>query len=119
MAGLAAAPLAYGAVDFSSLDDFAKQIDRYYPKHPRFFLSEFTVPTGHANWLFNFWEPEPTAAKWLQAALRVSRTWNRIAALGWYQLYDEAPRPTGDETLYGLMAQDGRRKAAFEAFRAG
>lgn len=113
-------PLLFGYVDFSSLDDFAKQLDRAYPgRHLRFFLSEFTVPTGHQNWLFNFWEPQATAAKWLAAALRVSRHWSRIAALGWYQLYDEDPRPGGDETLYGLLDRFGNRKPAFSVFQHG
>jgi hypothetical protein len=113
-------PLIAGYVDFSSLDDFVRVLDRAYPgRKLRLFLSEFTVPTGHTNWLFNFFEPEQPAANWLRAALRVSRGWPRIAALGWYQLYDEAPRPAGDETLYGLIAQNGRRKPAFEVFEKG
>lgn len=112
-------PLIAGFVDFSSLDDFVQVLDRAYPKRPRLFLSEFTVPTGHQNWLFNFFESERTAASWLGAALRISRHWNRIAALGWYQLYDEEPRSTGDETLYGLLARDGRHKPAFDVFKNG
>lgn len=113
-------PLIGGYVDFSSLDDFVRVLDRAYPgRNLPLFLSEFTVPTGHKNWLFNFFEPEQTAAAWLRAALRVSRHWNRIAALGWYQLYDEAARPAGDETLYGLIAQNGRRKPAFAVFQNG
>jgi hypothetical protein len=117
---LADDPLIGGYVDFSSLDDFVRVLDRAYPgRRLRLFLSEFTVPTGHQNWLFNFFEPEQTAAAWLRAALRVSRGWSRIAVLGWYQLYDEAARPAGDETLYGLIAQNGRKKPAFEVFQKG
>ena len=113
-------PLSGGYVDFSSLDDFAHQLDRSFPgRRLRFFLSEFTVPTGHKNWLFNFFEPEDRAAAWLEAAMKIGRTWDRIAALGWYQLYDEDPRPDGDETLYGLLARDGRHKPAFAAFQNG
>jgi hypothetical protein len=112
-------PLIGGYIDFSSLDDFVRVLDRAYPQKLRLFLSEFTVPTGHGNWLFNFFEPEQTAASWLRAALRVSRGWSRIAALGWYQLYGEAARPAGDETLYGLIAQNGRKKPAFEVFQKG
>ncbi|MEA2496425.1 MAG: hypothetical protein QOJ29_4336 [Thermoleophilaceae bacterium] len=112
-------PLAQGAVDFSSLDEFAKQLDRYYPSRPRLFLSEFTVPTGHENWLFNFYETEATAAKWLKMALVISRRWSRVYALGWYKLYDEPARPKGDETLYGLISDDGRIKPAYGVFKAG
>jgi hypothetical protein len=112
-------PLAAGAVDFSSLDDFARQLDRYYPKRPRFFLSEFTVPTGHTNWLFNFYESEQTEANWLGRALRISRSWDRIAAFGWYKLYDEPARPKGDETLYGLISDAGRNKPAYAVFKRG
>jgi hypothetical protein len=117
---LKADPLIGGYTDFSSLDDFARKLDRVYRrKHLRFFLSEFTVPTGHKNWLFNFFESEQTQADWLRAALEISRSWRRIAVLGWYQLYDEPARPNGDETLYGLITQNGRRKPAFEVFRTG
>ena len=117
---LAGDPLAAGYVDFSSLDDFARELDRDFPgRHLRYFLSEYTVPTGHQNWLFNFFEPRQTAANWLADALRISRKWNRIAALGWYQLYDEDPRPAGDETLYGLLDRNGNQKPAYKAYRDG
>lgn len=113
-------PLIGGAIDFSSLDEFARDLDRAYPgRRLRYFLSEFTVPTGHANWLFNFFESEQTAADWLRAALRIARHWDRIAVLGWYQLYDEAPRPDGLQTLYGLLTQSGSRKPAYDVFRSG
>ena len=62
---------------------------------------------------------EQTAASWLQKALAISRSWNRVYALGWYRLYDESPRPNGDETLYGLITDGGRIKPAYEVFKDG
>ena len=113
-------PLTQGAVDFGSLDEFAARVDRVYRrKRVRFFLSEYTVPTGQPNHLFNFHESERTAASWLRSALGESRRYRRIAAFGWFGLYDEAPRPGGDETLYGLLRRDGSRKPAYYAFRRG
>jgi hypothetical protein len=49
----------------------------------RLFLAEFTLPTDHANHEFNFWVTRKVQANWLAAALRITRRWSRIYALGW------------------------------------
>jgi hypothetical protein len=117
-------PLGFGFVDFGTLDTLVRRLDRYYPRRRgrrriKLFLEEFTVPTGHRDHQFNFFVSESTAASWLTSALRITRRWRRIYALGWFTLYDEAPRPKGDESLLGLIARNGRRKPAYYAYRDG
>lgn len=113
-------PLGFGYVDFGGLDDLSRRLDRYYPhRRLKLFLEEFTVPTRKPSHAFNFYKSERTAASWLRSAMRIARRTRRIYALGWYQLYDEAPRPRGDEALWGLIDRSGRRKPAYFAYRRG
>jgi hypothetical protein len=51
------------------------------------------------------------AAKWVRDALRLSRSWKRIYALGWIHVYDEPPVSSG-----GLLTADGKPKPTFNAF---
>jgi hypothetical protein len=116
-------PLGYGFADFSDLDTLAKWLDRYFGRpggRPlRIFVSEFTVPTDHANYAFNFYKSRTVQARWVRRALRISRSFKRIHTFGWYQLYDQAPNPQGDEANWGLLDWQGRPKPAFRAFRQG
>jgi hypothetical protein len=114
-----------GFADFSDLDTLAGWVDRYLSRGPgrkkgiRLFLSEFFVPTDHPNHEFNFYVDRKTQARWVTAALRITRRWSRIYAMGWLGLYDDAPRPTHDEVARGLIDTEGRRKPAYYAFRRG
>jgi hypothetical protein len=114
--------LGSGYADFSDLDDLSRWIDqslRRGKRHgPRLFLSEFFTPTDHANSEINLYVTPATQASWLRSALRISRTWRRIYALGAF-LYDDPPRPDGYEVNRGLLRWDGRRKPAYDAFRNG
>jgi hypothetical protein len=116
-------PLGYGFADFSDLDTLANWLDRYFgrPKgRPiRIFVSEFTIPTDHPNYAFNFHASRPVAARWLGRALRISRAFPRIHTFGWYQLYDQPPNARGDEINWGLLDWQGRQKPAYRAFRRG
>jgi hypothetical protein len=117
-------PLGYGYADFGDLDTLSKAVDRSVARprgkrHLRLFLSEYTLPTDHSNWEFNFWVGRKTQARWLGDALRVTRRWNRIYSLGWLSLYDDPPRPAGDEVNRGLIEYGGKRKPSFKAFRRG
>ena len=95
-----------GYADFSDLDDLAHWLDRFYGRDPRgkpmrIWIGEWSAPTDHESYIFNFWTTRRTQASWLRAALRIARSWPRIFALNWYALYDEAPhrlvmRRTGD-----------------------
>jgi hypothetical protein len=117
-------PLGYGYADFSDLDTLARYVDRYLRRprrrrRLRFFLSEFMLPTDHPNYEFNFHVTRRTQARWLAAALRITRRWSRIYSLGWFSLYDEPPNRRGDEVNRGLLDYRGRRKPAYYAFRRG
>ena len=108
--------------DFSDLDTLARWIDRAYRprrKRPKLFLSEFFAPTDHPNHEFNFYVSRRTQANWLTAALRITRRWSRIYTFGWYELYDEPPRPKGDEVNRGLIDIDGRKKPSYYAYKNG
>jgi hypothetical protein len=118
----------YGFADFSDLDTLAGWVDHYLgrrrgQRHPRLFISEFTVPSDHENHTFPFYVSRRTQAAWLRAALRITRHWPRIYTLGWLSLYDEPPQggdyPLGQATNWGLLNWEGARKPAYEAFKRG
>jgi hypothetical protein len=116
--------IVLGYADFSDLDALARWLDRYYGHDPRgkrmrIWIGEWTAPTDHANHAFNFWVKRATQAAWLRSALRIARRWPRIYAFNWFTLYDETPRPAGDETDWGLIDATGRRKPAFYVFERG
>jgi hypothetical protein len=113
------APVAPGVLDFSDLDTLARLVDRNIKPGLRIFIDEFTLPTDHANWEFNFHVSRRTQADWLARALRIGRGWSRIYGLGWLSLYDDPPRPKHDEVNRGLLDYRGRLKPAFDAFARG
>jgi hypothetical protein len=114
-----------GIADFCDLDVVAEYLDRYLsragrnPRPLRLFLSEYFVPTDHANDEFNYWVSKRTARNWLAAGLKITRTWHRIFTLGWFELYDEAPNAEGTEVNRGLLTYDGNKKPAYFAFKNG
>jgi hypothetical protein len=115
-------PLPDGFADFSDLDTLSRWIDRAYRvrrRRPKLFLSEFFLPTDHHNHEFNFYVSRRTQASWLKSALRITRRWSRIYTLGWYSLYDDPPRPGGDEVNRGLIDIDGRKKQSYYAYKNG
>jgi hypothetical protein len=121
---LANGPIGYGHADYSELDALVRWLDRYgyrdsRARRLRVFLSEFVLPTDHANFEFNFWLSRDTQAKWLGRALRIARRFDRIHTLGYLGLYDDPPRPDGLEVNRGLIDQSGRRKPAFWVFKRG
>jgi hypothetical protein len=117
-------PLRYGFADFSDLDTLTGWLDRYgyrtaKNRKLRLFLSELVIPTGHKNVEFNFWVDRSTQARWLRAALKITRRSRRIYTLGYLGLYDDPPRPDGLEVNRGLIDRRGRKKPAYFAYRAG
>jgi hypothetical protein len=112
------------SVDFSDLDVLARWIDRNLTRprlhrRLRMFLSEFSVPTGHANFEFNFYVTQRTQARWIRSALRITRRWSRIYTFGYLGLYDDALRSDNSQVERGLIERSGRRKPAFTAFKKG
>ena len=121
---LANGPLGYGFADFSELDTLARWLDVYGYRNAhrgplRLFLSEFFLPTDHANFEFNFWVSRETQAKWIASALRITRRFHRIYTLGYLGLFDDPPRPDGEEANRGLIDRSGRKKPGYYAFKRG
>jgi hypothetical protein len=118
-------PLGNGYADFGDLDTLMRWLDRYLRgarpdgKRLRLFLSEYTLPTDHANFEFNFWVTPEIQARWIGDALRETRRTRRIATFGYLALHDDPARPDGQQVERGLIRRDGTRKPAYSAFRDG
>jgi hypothetical protein len=105
-------PSPYGAVQFSDLPRLARWVDRYLHRGIPLFLSEWTIPTC-PDTEFNFYVDPHVAARWVSDALRLSRHWKRIYALGWIHLYDDTT------SCGGLLTASGTPKPMFYAFEHG
>lgn len=123
---LKAPPLGGGLADFSDLDQLAKRLDKAYAKGARkkqrrmkLFLSEYTLPTDHENFEFNFFVSHKTQANWIRKALAITRSYKRIYTFGYLGLYDDPVRPAGDQVERGLLTRSGERKPAYDAYRRG
>ncbi|MGH2911505.1 MAG: hypothetical protein ACRDJ3_03410 [Solirubrobacteraceae bacterium] len=104
-------------VDFSDLPHLAHLVDRYLgrpgDRHPKLFISEWTVPTG-VDQEFNFYVDPSVQARWVASALRLARGWSRLYDVGWIHLYDEPPISSG-----GLLYADGAKKPGYFAWKHG
>lgn len=118
-------PQRAGFADFSDLDTLAGWLDRYQrprqPGHPRLklFVSEYTIPTDHSDFEFNFWVDRGTQADWIKAAFSITRHTPRIYTTSWIQLFDDDPSPSHDERNHGLLDYRGNPKPGYRAFRRG
>lgn len=114
-----------GVADFCDLDVVVEYVDRYLSragrntKKLRLFMSEYFVPTDHANHEFNYWVSKKTAAEWLTEGFKITRGWKRIYTLGWFKFEDEAPNGQGTEVNRGLVTHAGVKKPAYYAFKNG
>lgn len=106
-------PSPFDQVQFSDLPTLAGWVDQYLHPALPLFLSEWTIPTA-ADQEFDFWVDPPVAAQWVSEAMRLSRHWTRIYALGWIHVYDDPPYSYG-----GLLTQSGAPKPTFWAFAHG
>jgi hypothetical protein len=110
-------PSPLQSIDFSDLPRLAKLVDRYLGRpgnrHPKLFISEWTVPTG-IDEEFNFYVEPSVQAQWIAAGLRIASDWSRIFAVGWINLYDNPPETSG-----GLLYSDGAKKSGYFAWKAG
>ncbi|MCP9488879.1 MAG: hypothetical protein MSC31_03285 [Solirubrobacteraceae bacterium MAG38_C4-C5] len=109
-------PLVQGSADISDLDTFAGWLDEDLRPGLAIFVSEFTVPTDHPNYVLNVHVDRKTQAEWLQAAFAIAKSSRRIHTLGWFQLRDQPPNARGDQANWGLIYDQGRRKPAFDTF---
>jgi len=106
-------PSPFGEVQFSDLKRMEGWIQKYLHRTLPLFLSEFTIPTAPDD-TFNFWVEPKLAAKWITDALKLSRGWKEIYALGWINVYDDPPITAG-----GLLTANGTPKPGFYAFENG
>lgn len=106
-------PSPFAEVQFSDLPKLAGWIDKYLRRGMPIFLSEYTIPT-QSDEEFPFWVEPKVAATWITDALRLSRQWKRIYALGWVHVYDNPPESYG-----GLLTAQGKPKPLFYAFERG
>jgi hypothetical protein len=117
--------LGRGYADFSDLDSLVRWIDRNLRRRDlggrpmRVFISEFSLPTDHANHEFNFYVSRRTQASWLASALRITRRYSRIYTFGYLGLYDDALQADGQQVERGLIDREGRHKPGYGAFRRG
>jgi hypothetical protein len=88
-------------------------------RHLKIFVSEWTIPTDHAGYLFGFWGDRQTVADYLSRALTISRRMKRVYTFGWFTLFDQVPSPTGNELNWGLLTWEFEKKPAYYAYRAG
>jgi hypothetical protein len=121
---LKAERLSDGYSDFSDVDDFAKILDRAFRKAPvkrerhlKLFLSEYSLPTDHGNFEFNFHVTRKTQARWLRKAIKIARGYDRIYTFGYLGLYDDQKRPNNDQVERGLITRSGEHKPAYSAFK--
>lgn len=119
------APLGRGYADMSDLDQLMKWLDRrWHGSKPgrrrlKVFISEFSLPTVHENFEFNFFLSEGTQAAWLRRSLQITRRLRRVYTFGYLGLYDDPVRADGLQVERGLIERGGRRKPAFEVFKRG
>jgi hypothetical protein len=106
-------PSPGNAVDFSDLPRLAGWVDHFLRRGMPLFLSEFTVTTAPDHEM-PIWVDPPVAARWVHDALRLSRHWSRIYALGWIHVYDDPPTSNG-----GLFTTKGKPKPTYWAFLRG
>jgi hypothetical protein len=103
--------------DFSDLGRLAQLVERYLGrprhKHPKLYISEWTVPTA-IDEEFNFYVDPPVQARWIADALRIGRQLRSIYAIGWIHLYDEPPVSYG-----GLLTASGAKKPGYFAWKRG
>ena len=117
---LRALPLGDGYADFNDLDELARELDRNLRrKRVKIFISEYTLPTDHPNFEFNFYLDQKTQADWISRALKITRDYSRIYTFGYLGLVDDPERPNGDQVERGLIQRDGTRKPAYDAFKKG
>lgn len=123
---LEAPPLGNGFADFSDLDQLARTLDKAFKgaklrrqRHMKLFLSEYSLPTDHENFEFNFFVSRAIQAKWLTKALRITRSYKRIYTFGYLSLGDDAVREDGLQVERGLITRSGERKPGYDAFKMG
>jgi hypothetical protein len=123
---LKARPLGSGYADFNDVDELARALDKAFrhaplrkERHLKLFLSEYSEPTDHRNFEFNWYVSRKTQARWIKRALAISRHYRRIYTFGYLGLYDDALRDDNLQVERGLLTRSGQRKPGYRAFKRG
>lgn len=110
-------PSKRGSVEFGDLKRLAKALDKTFKgkkrKRLKLFLAEWGVPTGFRDKDLNQRLKPREARRWVKAAYRITRRWNRIYTLGLIHMVDNERNSTG------LLRPDGSRKPTYKAFKWG
>jgi hypothetical protein len=107
-------PSRRGAVSFGDLPRLTRALDRAYPgRRMKLFLSEWGVPIGFWDADLRYSLKPREGTRWIRAAFRIARRWDRIYTLGWVHPVDT------EKNSQGLLDRSGRPKAGYAAFRAG
>jgi hypothetical protein len=107
-------PTRRGAVAFGDLHRLARRLDRTFKgQHLPLFLSEWGVPIGFRDKDLRFSLKAREGKRWIRAAFRIARRWDRIYTLGWVHPLDTR------RNSQGLLDSDGNVKPGYAAFRAG
>jgi hypothetical protein len=107
-----------GVRDISDMDTLHHEVDRAYRsrhRHPKLWLSEFTVMSGKDSFAFRFHVSRKAQARWIKAAYRIAHRNKWIAGLGWWTLLDDPEAPGSRNG--GLLTADGSKKPAYRAYR--
>lgn len=115
-------PAVYGTADFCDLDTLSHWIDRNLGRTRkgrkiRIFVAEYNLISDHTNYLFPYYGSRQDQADYVRAALHLTRSFKRVYTMGWFTLYDQAPRPDGLEANYGLLGYQGAKKPAYYAYK--
>jgi hypothetical protein len=114
---LDAVTLGKGTADLSDIDTLHEWVDDAFGTK-RLFITNFTLPTND-NWRYDFKVSAATQASWLTAALRIAKREKYIYSLAYNGLFDEESRGDDKQVESGLIALDGTKRTAFNAYKRG
>jgi hypothetical protein len=112
---LAEQPYYPGGRDIDDIDTLEAQLKGIYHRTVPLWLSEFTVSSDHNNRAFSFHVSRAAQARWLTAAFKLADSVTYTAGMGWFNLNDDPPSPTG--LTQGLMTYSLQHKPAFSAYQ--
>jgi hypothetical protein len=112
-------PYSTGTYEINDIGALHSELAGIYRPHgrvPKLWLSEFGI-SDSASSTFDYYVGRAVQARWVTAAFRLVDSVSYVAALGWYQLLDQAatsPRPLTE----GLLTATGAPKPSFYAYAA-
>jgi Glycosyl hydrolase catalytic core len=102
-----------GPVVLGNINDLVREVTRLWGRKP-IWITEYGYQTKPDR---SFAVSFAKQAQYLKQAFAIARNNPRIDMMLWFQLRDEARRPTFDGWQGGLMTRGGKRKPSFRAFQ--